>query len=137
MITKLNPQFSYFHTKTRAEFRGSCLKQDKIKFNHGKIVNIYIVYELNKLYSRTTPTLVNCLFGAVSITKNADIDKYKYSGYRIGFDRGGLYLLPSGRFGRNVIIFGVDISSSVHVDDKGKDILILGKGPTQGLSELS
>ena len=137
MITKLNPQFSYFHTKTRAEFRGSCLKQDKIKFNHGKIVNIYIVYELNKLYSRTTPTLVNCLFGAVSITKNADIDKYKYSGYRIGFDRGGLYLLPSGRFGRNVIIFGVDISSSVHVDDKGKDILILGKGPTQGLSEHS
>ena len=32
-------------------------------------------------------TLVNCLFGAVTLTKNADIDKYKYSGYRIGFDR--------------------------------------------------
>ena len=44
---KLNPQFSYFSTKTR-DFRGSCLKQDKIIFNYGKIVNIYIVYELNK-----------------------------------------------------------------------------------------
>ena len=46
-------------------------------------------------------------------------------------------MLPSGRFGRNVIIFGVDMNSSVHVDNKGKDILILGKGPTQGLGEHS
>ena len=38
-------------------------------------------------------------------------------------------------FGKNVIIFGVDMGSSVHVDNKGKDILILGKGPTQGLGE--
>ena len=44
---KLNPQLSYFSTKTR-DFRGSCLKQDKIISNYGKIVNIYIVYELNK-----------------------------------------------------------------------------------------
>ena len=33
------------------------------------------------------PTLKNCLFGAVTLTKNADIDKYRYSGYGIGFDR--------------------------------------------------
>ena len=52
---KLNPQLSYFGTKTRVDFRGSCLKQDKITFNYGKIVNIYIVYELNKLYSKATP----------------------------------------------------------------------------------
>ena len=71
------------------------------------------------------------------MTKNADIDKNKYSGYGIGFDRTGLYLLPNGRFGRNVLIFGVDMNSSVHVDNKGKDILILGKGPTQGLGEHS
>ena len=57
-------------------------------FNHEKIVNIYIVYELDKICTKTNPTLVNCLFGAVSLTKNADIDKYKYLGYRIGFDRG-------------------------------------------------
>ena len=118
---------SYYGTKTRLEFRGSCLKQDKSTFNHGKIVNIYIVYELDKTYVKTHPTLVNCLFGAVSITKNADIDKYKYSGYGIGFDRGSVYSVGNG-FGRNVIIFGVDMNSSVPVDNKGKDILILGKG---------
>ena len=101
------------------------------------MVNIYIVYELNKRYYKATPTLVNCLFGAVSIIKNGDFDKYKYSAHGIGFYRRGLYLLPSGRFRRNVIIFRVYMSSSVHVDNKGKDILILGKGPTQGLGEHS
>ena len=66
------------------------------------------------------------------MTKNADIDKYKYSGYGIGFDRRGSFSFPGGVFGKNVIIFGVDMSSSVHVDNKKKAILILGKGPTQG-----
>ena len=76
---RFNPQLSYFGTKTRVDFRGSCLKQDKFTFNDGKIVNIYTAYELIKLYSKTTPTLVNGLFGAVSVTKNVDIDKYKYT----------------------------------------------------------
>ena len=134
---KPNPKVNYYGTKTRLEFIGSCLKQDKSTFNHGKIVNIYIVYELDKTYIKTHPTLVNCLFGAVSITKNVDIDQNKCLGYGIGFDRTGHYLQPSGRFGRNVIIFGVDMNSSVNVDNKGKDILILGKGPTQGLGEHS
>ena len=128
---KPNRQLSYFGTKTRVEFRGSCLKQDEIIFNHKKVVNIYILYELDKLYVKTNPVLVNCLFGAVCLTKNIDIDKYKYSGYGIGFDRRGAYLLPSGNFGRNVII------SSVRVDNKGREVLILGKGPTQGLGEHS
>ena len=44
----LNPSLNYVGTKTRVEFKGSCLKQDKISFNHGKVVNIYIVYEINK-----------------------------------------------------------------------------------------
>ena len=71
----LNPKVSYYGAKAKLEFRGSCLKQDKTTFNHGKIMNIYIVYELDKTYTKTNPTLVNCLFGAVSKTKNADIDK--------------------------------------------------------------
>ena len=45
----LNSQLSYLGTKTRLEFRGSCLKQDRTKFNHGKVVNTYIVHELNKI----------------------------------------------------------------------------------------
>ena len=133
---KLNPKVSYYGARARLEFRGSCLKQDKSTFSHGKIVNIYIVYELDKLYNKTHPTLVNCLFGAVSITKNGDIYKNRYSGYGIGFDRTSIYSFGDG-FGRNVIIFGVDMSSSVNVDNKKKDILVLGKGQTQGLGEHS
>ena len=37
--------------------------------------------------------------------------------------------------GKNVIIFGADMNASVHIDNKGKDILILGEGPTQGLDD--
>ena len=47
-------------------------------------------------------TLKACLFGAVTLTKNADIDKYGYSGYGIGFDRRGSFSFPSGGFGQNV-----------------------------------
>ena len=59
---------------------------------------VYIVYELGASSSHNNdPTLKSCLFGAVTLTKNADIDKYGYSDY------------------------------------KRKDILVLRKGPTQGL----
>ena len=76
------------------------------------------------------------MFGAVSLTKNTDIDKNKYSGYGIGFDRSGTFSLGNG-FGQNVIKFGVDMSSSVHIDNKKKDLLILGEGPTQGLDRTT
>ena len=69
----------------------------------------------------------------MTLTKNADIEKYKYSGYGIGFDRRSSFSLPSGGFGQNVLIFGADMSSSIHIDNKEKDILVLGTGPTQGL----
>ena len=45
------------------------------------------------------------------------------------------FSFPSGGFGKNVITFGVDVSSSEHADDKKKDILILGEGPAQGLAD--
>ena len=67
------------------------------------------------------PTLKNCLFGAVTLTKNSDIEKYKYSGYGIGFDRRSRYSFPGGGFGQNIIIFGVDMSSSVNIDNKKRN----------------
>ena len=42
----ITPKLNYYGTKTRVEFNGTCLKQDKITYTHGKVVNIYIVYEL-------------------------------------------------------------------------------------------
>ena len=115
------PSLDYYGTKTRVEFNGSCLKQDDVIFNHGKIVNICIVYQVSKSIDiRDYPTLKFYLFGAVPLTKNADIDKYKYSGYGIGFDRHGFFSHPSGGTGRNVIIFGVDMSSSTKIDNRKK-----------------
>ena len=72
------------------------------------------------------------------MTKNADPDKYKYSRYGIGFDARGIFLwsVDSG-FGFNVIIFDADISSSVHIDNKKKDILIFIKGPADGLDDTT
>ena len=71
----ITPKLIYYGTKTKVEFSGSCLKQDKVTYNHGTIVNICIVFKISKNYSISSyPTLENCLFGAVSLTKNADID---------------------------------------------------------------
>ena len=133
----LTPKLCYFGSKTRVEFNGSCLKQDKIAFNHGTIIDIRIVYEINKNCKiRSYPRLENCLFRAVSLTKTAEIDKYKYSGHCIGFDRKGKFSVGNG-FGRNCMIFGVGISIYVHVDNKKKDTLIFGEVPTQGLDDGS
>ena len=66
------------------------------------------------------------------MTKNTYINKDKYSGYGIGFDMEyGIRCSPGIRLGRNVIIFGVDMSSSTKIENGKKDFLILGKGPTQ------
>ena len=67
------------------------------------------------------------------MTKNADIEKYGYSGYGIGFDRISSFSFPGGEFGQNAFILGVDMSSSAHIDNEKKDILVLGKGATQGI----
>ena len=72
------------------------------------------------------------MFGAVKLTEHPDIDQYKYFEYGIGFDRKGFFHLVNGT-GRNVKNFVVDMTSYLHFDNKKKDILIFGKGPTQGL----
>ena len=124
----------YYGTKTRVKFNGSCFKQDSVTFNHGKVVNIYNCYEISKSINISKyPTLENCLFGAISLTENAVINKYKYSGYGIGFDRHWSFSTPGIGLEQNAIIFGVDKSSSTKIDNRKKDILILGKGSIQGL----
>ena len=104
-------------------------------------MNIYIVYKIIRIVNINNRgdnlTVQNALFGAISLTKNADVNKYKYSGYGIAFDRTSSFSFPGGGYGQNVKIFGVDMNSFIDVDNKVKDILILGKGPTQGLGEHS
>ena len=102
----ITPELCYYGNKIRVKFNGSCLKQDKLTYTHGKIVNIYIVYVINKNYNMSSyPSLGNCSFGAVSVTKSNDIDEYKHSGYGIGVDRKEKFSLGNG-FGRNCIILG-------------------------------
>ena len=68
----LTPPLSYYGTKTRVKFTRSCLKQSTTSYNHRPIVNIYIVYELGASSSHNNdPILKNCLFGAVTLDKNA------------------------------------------------------------------
>ena len=113
---------SYIGNKTIVKFDGDCLKQDKTTFTHGKSVNIYIACEINlwNYVESSDPTLGNSLFGAIKLKKkNADIEKFKYSGNGIGFDMKGTFEFPTIGFGRNVITFGVDMSSL--------DILIIRK----------
>ena len=72
--------------------------------------------------NNSNPTIKSCLFGTVTLTKNTDIDKHGYSGYGTGFDRRSAFSFPGGEFSQNVLIFEIDMSSSLHIDNKKKDI---------------
>ena len=86
----------------------------KVTFTHEKCW-IFILY----IYIDKDFVLRNSLFGAFGMTTNANLDKYKYCGYGIGFDARWSFSSSDGnRFGKNVIIFGSDMSSSVHADNK-------------------
>ena len=77
----LNSLVNCVDTKAREKLNGDCLKQEKITFDHRKIVNIYIVYEIDRYVNISSySTLENCFFGAVKLTKHVDFDLYKYSG---------------------------------------------------------
>ena len=90
-----------------------------------------IACDLDNWTKHFTPNF--CLFGATNIVKNNDKEKYVYSGYRIGFDGKGSWSFGND-FARNVVIFGVDNSSSSHTDHFKNDFLILGKGDTFGIN---
>ena len=82
----LTPLIDHYGSKVRVKFNNSCLKQsNKLTYSYGARANIYIIYELSASSSNDNdPTLKNCLFGAVTLTKNADIEKYGYSGFVLG-----------------------------------------------------
>lgn len=118
------------HAKKTVTIEGSCLKQDKILFNHRNVVNLFIFHELDKWsYNQGADfTLGDSLFKTVKSTKNADSDKYGYrydNGWGIKFDAHKKFLLSCDGLSKT-IIFVVDHSSSAHVDNRKRDILIFG-----------
>ena len=120
-MDNLKPQINYYEHHLTVMFNRSCLEQSKIDYSNEKKKKFLHCLWTSLNSNINDPTLQNCLFGLVTLTKNVDIDKYKYSGYGIGFDRKGVFSFPSGGFGQNVVIFGADMSSSPHIDNKGKD----------------
>ena len=136
----LNPGINYIdNAKIWVKFDRSCLKQEKVTLAHKQMVNIYIVFVINlwPLNVGKDFLLANSLFGAINLTTNPDPDKYKHSGYGTGFDARGSFSLNSGGFGKSLVIFGADMGSSAHIDNKKKAILILGKGPADGLDNTA
>ena len=117
----------------------SSKEKEKI-IKSGSIVNIYIVYTLSKKTINSDKVLKNCLFVATKVAKpgdTADTDKYIYSGYGLGFDSTGQLSHPQGGMAKNIIIFGVDLSNSVHATNKVQNILILGHGLTQKVNNTT
>ena len=98
-----------------------------------KILNVYIVYDSDDWPRNPTNNFKfkNCLFRALNIVKNIDKEKYIYSGYRITFDSAGSWNFGNG-FAKNVVIFGVDNSSSSHADNRKNNFFVLDEGPTYG-----
>ena len=128
--------------------KGSHFQQNNIlTSNNGhvintNVINIYCVYKLDPIASSRDKsfTIQNALFGAMQITKNAtDNSKNNYKGYGICFDERSEFghTITEGGFthttdARNVLIFGADMSSSVHATNRANHIYLMGTGRTQG-----
>ena len=127
--------------------QGSHFQQnDVIVTNNNNVINIYVVYKLRPISStrNTDYTIQNALFGVMKITKNTDSSKNNYIGYGLCFDEGGEFghTVKQGNFNRttnakNVIIFGVDMSSSVHATNRANNIYVMGKDFIQGINDTT
>ena len=115
--------------------------------NNGDVINIYCVYKLDPIASSrdTSFTIQYALFEAMQITKNAaDNSKNNYKGYGICFDEGSQFghtMSEGGRThitnGRNVLIFGADMSFSIHATNRANYIYLMGDGLTQGINDTT
>ena len=98
------------------------------------------MYSISQKTINSNNALKDCLFGANKVTKpgdTADPDKHIYFGYGVGFDSTGYFTHSQGELARNIIIFGVDSSNSVHATNKTQNILILGHGLTQKINNTT
>ena len=139
--------------KLYAYLQGSHFQQNNVLTSSNdhvinkNVVNIYIVYKLDPLASTIDKsfTIQNALFGAMQITKNAtDNSKNNYKGYGICFDERsefGHTITEGGRAhttdARNVLIFGADLSFSVHATNRAIHIYLMGTGLTQGINDTT
>ena len=116
------------------------LFQDASKTTASSVVNVYICYKLLPKTINTDNALKNCLFGAIEAARpnnTKDPDNFIYSGWGIGFDHTETFTHPEGGIARNIIIFGVGISRSIHASNKTEDFLVLGKDLIQMIKKTT
>ena len=119
-------------------FNGNYTKQKKLGYGHGTVINIYIVYELkNRSTDNANFTEYNGLFGAVKLTKDVNTSNYQYKSYEICCDSGGKFCIGNITNGKNVIIFGADMSFSSYSTNKTQNIYFLGKDFVQGINNTT
>ena len=119
---------------------GNHFQQNKVIIpKNNNVINIYCVYQIEPITnSRLSDfTVQNALFGAMQITKNIDISKYKYKGHGICFDEGGMFSKGNINNGINVIIFGVHENSLIHANNKANNIYIMGDLFVQGINDTT
>ena len=127
---------------------GNHFQQNKVNIpNNSNVINIYCVYKLDPIASSrdTSFTIQYALFVAMQITKNAtDNSKNNYKGYGICFNEGSQFshtMTEGGRThitnGRNVLIFGLDMSFSIHRTNRANHIYLMGDGLTQGINDTA
>ena len=119
---------------------GNHFQQNKVIIpNNNNVINIYCVYQIEPISSSRddTFTVQNALFGAMQITKNAETSTYKYKGYSICFDEGGLFSIGNINNGRNALIFGVHEDSFIHANNKANNIFVMGDAFVQGINDTT
>ena len=123
--------------------------QQNLKFfpNINNAINIYCFFKLDPIASTrdTSYIIQNALFGAMQITKNAtDNEENNYKGYGICFDDRSQFchtIAENGRAhttnGRNVLIFGADMSFSARATNRANHIYLMGDGLTQDINDTT
>ena len=126
---------------------GNHFQQNKvITPNNNNMINICCVYKIDPIASSRDDifTVQNALFSVMEITKNADTSKYNCKGYGIYFDEGGTFghTIREGNFdhttnARNVLIFGTDMSFSVHATNRANNMYVMGGAFVQGINDTT
>ena len=129
-----HPFIKYTNARIKLKFDQSILRQ-KSSTSLGSAAKYYVVYRLIPRTNSSSIVLDNCLFGKIKMTKNVDPQKFKYQGHGIGFDSTGTFTHPGGGTGKNVIIFGVDMTNSKDANNKTKDALVLARGLIQKIDD--
>ena len=133
------------HTK----FSGQRFQQNKVVIpkTNFNVINIYCVYQMNPIAPTrdTSYTTQNALFGAMQITKDStNNSKNNYKGYGLCFDERSNFShtitqdgIQHTSNGKNVLIFGADLSSSIHATNRANHIYCFGEGRTQGINDTT